>query len=82
MGEAGIPVLGYNFSLAGVCGRVTAPLGRGHAITLGMDGPAEDVPIPNGVIWNMVYDSAALRVLCLPFRTRNCGADWKDFWKM
>ena len=31
MGEAGIPVLGYNFSLAGVCGRVTAPLGRGHA---------------------------------------------------
>ncbi len=31
LGEAGIPVLGYNFSLAGVCGRVTAPLGRGHA---------------------------------------------------
>ena len=59
MGEAGIPVLGYNFSLAGVCGRVTAPLGRGHAITLGMDGPADDVPIPNGVIWNMVYDSSA-----------------------
>jgi mannonate dehydratase len=57
MGEAGIPVLGYNFSLAGVCGRVTAPLGRGHAITLGMDGPAEDVPIPNGMIWNMVYDA-------------------------
>ena len=61
MGEAGIPVLGYNFSLAGVCGRVTAPLGRGHAVTLGMDGPAEDVPIPNGMIWNMVYDPAALR---------------------
>ena len=59
MGEAGIPVLGYNFSLAGVCGRVTAPLGRGHAVTLGMDGPAEDVPIPNGMIWNMVYDPAA-----------------------
>ena len=59
MGEAGIPVLGYNFSLAGVCGRVTAPLGRGDAITLGMDGPAEDVPIPNGMIWNMVYDRNA-----------------------
>jgi mannonate dehydratase len=27
LGEAGIPVLGYNFSLAGVCGRVTAPQG-------------------------------------------------------
>jgi|HubBroStandDraft_6_1064221.scaffolds.fasta_scaffold05915_6 mannonate dehydratase len=59
LGEAGIPVLGYNFSLAGVCGRVTAPLGRGHAITLGMDGPAEDIPIPNGMIWNMVYDRSA-----------------------
>ena len=59
LGEAGIPVLGYNFSLAGVCGRVTAPQGRGRAITLGMDGPAEDVPIPNGMIWNMVYDPDA-----------------------
>jgi len=59
MGEAGIPVLGYNFSLAGVCGRVTGPRGRGHAITVGMDGPAEDVPIPKGTIWNMVYDPSA-----------------------
>ena len=59
MGEAGIPILGYNFSLAGVCGRVTAPLGRGRAVTVGMDGPAEDVPVPNGTIWNMVYDVAA-----------------------
>ncbi len=59
MGEAGIPVLGYNFSLAGVCGRVTTPGGRGNAITLGMDGPADDIPIPIGTIWNMIYDSDA-----------------------
>jgi mannonate dehydratase len=59
MGEAGIPVLGYNFSLAGVCGRVNAPLGRGRAITVGMDGPVDDVPLPNGTIWNMVYDRSA-----------------------
>jgi mannonate dehydratase len=52
-------VLGYNFSLAGVCGRVTAPLGRGHALTVGMDGSAEEVPVPNGTIWNMVYDRNA-----------------------
>jgi len=58
VGEAGIPVLGYNFSLAGVCGRITAPLGRGRANTLGMDGPA-DVPIPNGMVWNMIYDRNA-----------------------
>jgi mannonate dehydratase len=60
MGEAGIPVLGYNFSLAGVCGRVTTASGRGRALTLGMDGPADDEPVPRGVVWNMVYDQAAL----------------------
>jgi mannonate dehydratase len=59
LGEAGIPVLGYNFSLAGVCGRVSAPLGRGRALTVGMDGPAEEVPVPNGMVWNMVYDANA-----------------------
>jgi mannonate dehydratase len=59
LGEAGIPVLGYNFSIAGVCGRVTAPGGRGGAITLGMDGPADDVPVPQGMVWNMVYDANA-----------------------
>jgi len=59
MGEAGIPVLGYNFSLAGVCGRVTLPAGRGGALTVGMDGPADDEPVPRGVVWNMIYDSNA-----------------------
>jgi len=59
IGEAGIPVLGYNFSLAGVCGRVTTPAGRGGSITLGMDGPADDEPIPNGMVWNMTYDEQA-----------------------
>jgi mannonate dehydratase len=59
MGEACIPVLGYNFSLAGVCGRVTTSSGRGGALTLGMDGPADDEPVPNGVVWNMIYDQSA-----------------------
>ena len=58
MGEAGIPVLGYNFSLAGVCGRVSGLNGRGGASTVGMDGPA-DMPIPNGMVWNMIYDRDA-----------------------
>ena len=58
MGEAGIPVLGYNFSLAGVCGRVSGPFARGGALSVGMDGPVDD-PMPNGVVWNMVYDRAA-----------------------
>src|SRR5208337_1128322 len=58
MGEAGIPVLGYNFSLAGVCGRVSGPFGRGGALSVGMDGPVE-APMPNGVVWNMIYDRNA-----------------------
>jgi mannonate dehydratase len=54
IGEAGIPILGYNFSLAGVCGRVTGPFARGGAVSVGMDGPF-DVPMPRGTVWNMVY---------------------------
>jgi mannonate dehydratase len=61
MGEVGIPVLGYNFSLAGVCGRVATSSGRGRAVTVGMDGPADEEPVPNGVVWNMIYDSNAPR---------------------
>lgn len=59
LGEAEIPVLGYNFSLAGVCGRVSGPWGRGGAVTVGMDGPADDVPMPNGTVWNMTYEPQA-----------------------
>jgi mannonate dehydratase len=59
IGAAGIPVLGYNFSLGGVCGRVTDNSGRGGAVTVGMDGPADDEGIPNGMVWNMVYDPNA-----------------------
>lgn len=58
MGEAGIPTLGYNFSLAGVCGRIRGPFARGGAISVGLDGPVE-TPIPNGMVWNMIYDQHA-----------------------
>ena len=58
VGRAGIPVIGYNFSLAGVAGRVKGAWGRGGAEVVGMDGPY-DKPIPNGMVWNMVYDKNA-----------------------
>jgi len=58
VGKAGIPVIGYNFSLAGVCSRVTGPFARGSAVSVGMDG-VDHRPIPNGMIWNMIYDAAA-----------------------
>jgi mannonate dehydratase len=58
LGKAGVPVMGYNFSLAGVTGRVTGPFARGGALSVGMDGPL-DTPMPNGMVWNMIYDPHA-----------------------
>ena len=60
VGEAGIPIIGYNFSIAGVCGRVKAPFARGDAFSVGMEGPF-DVPMPRGMAWNMIYDPDATR---------------------
>lgn len=54
MGEAGIPVMGYNFSIAGVCSRKTAPVGRGKARTVVMD-EVDQTPLPKGMVWNMAY---------------------------
>jgi mannonate dehydratase len=58
VGEAGIPIIGYNFSIAGVCGRVKRPFARGDALSIGMDGPC-DTPMPLGMAWNMIYDGNA-----------------------
>lgn len=58
MGEAQIPILGYNFSIAGVAGRTSGPFARGGAASVGMEGP-EDAPMPNGIVWNMIYDASA-----------------------
>jgi mannonate dehydratase len=58
MGEAGIGTLGYNFSIAGVTGRTSGPFARGGAESVGMDGPVDE-PIPNGQVWNMIYDPNA-----------------------
>lgn len=59
VGRAGIPVFGYNFSIAGVAGRVKGRFARGEAEAVGMDG-AYDKPMPNGMVWNMVYDRNAV----------------------
>ncbi|HXC99238.1 MAG TPA: mannonate dehydratase, partial [Verrucomicrobiae bacterium] len=58
VGRAGIPVFGYNFSIAGVAGRVKGKFARGDAEAVGMDGPL-DKPLPHGMVWNMVYDKNA-----------------------
>ncbi|MDO6432211.1 mannonate dehydratase [Flavitalea sp. BT771] len=58
VGAAGIPIMGYNFSLAGVCSRITGNFARGNALSVGMDG-VDDRPVPNGMVWNMIYDTGA-----------------------
>lgn len=58
VGQAGIPCFGYNFSLAGVCSRMEGPFARGGAMSVGVDG-VDDSPVPNGMVWNMIYDSDA-----------------------
>ncbi len=68
-GAAGVPVIGYNFSIAGVWGHVRGPFARGDAETvafLGPKGPAEK-PIPNGEIWNMTYAREAPQGVIEPF---------------
>ncbi|MDN4525182.1 mannonate dehydratase [Fictibacillus fluitans] len=58
MGEVGIPILGYNFSIAGVWGLTEKNVARGKAKTAVFHTPQE-TPIPNGTIWNISYDQLA-----------------------
>jgi mannonate dehydratase len=51
-------VFGYNFSIAGVAGRVKGNFARGNTEAVGMNGPL-DKPMPNGMVWNMVYNKNA-----------------------
>jgi mannonate dehydratase len=55
VGAAGIPTMGYNFSIAGVWGRPDAPTARGGAMSATYDDTPQ-TPIPKGMVWNAVYD--------------------------
>jgi mannonate dehydratase len=59
VGRAGIPVIGYNFSIAGVWGWFKGPHGRGGAVSVGFDAARCEIdrPIPKGMVWNMRYAS-------------------------
>ncbi len=56
-GRAGVPCIGYNFSIAGVWGWSRGPFARGGAASVGFDAGALDTqaPIPDGMVWNMRY---------------------------
>ena len=56
-GRAGIPCIGYNFSIAGVWGWTRGPYARGGAVSVGFElsEVEHQRPIPDGVVWNMRY---------------------------
>jgi mannonate dehydratase len=57
MGRLGIPVLGYNFSIAGVWGWQRKPVARGNAVTavFAIDEFDAESPVPDGMVGNMRY---------------------------
>ena len=57
MGRVGIPVLGYNFSIAGVWGWQRKPIARGGALTavFAIDEFDAQCPLPDGMVGNMRY---------------------------
>lgn len=61
IGRVGIPIMGYNFSIAGVWGWTKGPFGRGQAMAVRYDESRidKDMPMPNGMVWNMIYDPDA-----------------------
>ncbi len=61
IGKAGIPIMGYNFSIAGVWGWTKQHVGRGQAASLVFDSKAVDLstPMPKGMVWNMTYEPDA-----------------------
>jgi mannonate dehydratase len=60
IGRAGIPIMGYYFSVAGAWGRTEGKAARGKAKSAGFHQEAiTETPIPNGTVWNMVYDPNA-----------------------
>ena len=58
VGRVGIPIIGYNFSLAGVCSRVMLPAARGSASSACME-TVDQNPVSNGMVWNMICDEKA-----------------------
>ena len=80
VGQAGIPIMGYNFSIAGVAGRVKGHFARGGAEAVGMDGPF-DKPMPNGMAWNMVYDRNAPPGTVIPATPSQLWQRLQDFFE-
>lgn len=59
VGRAGIGIIGYNFSIAGVWGHSRLGVARGNAVSacLREENAYKEAPIKKGQVWNMVYDN-------------------------
>lgn len=81
MGRVGIPVMGYNFSIAGVWGHVEGPYARGGAVSVGFLGPEgpRETPIPLGQVWNMVYDPHAPAGTIGPISSEQLWSRFEEF---
>lgn len=81
LGKAGIPTWGYYFSIAGVWGRTSGASARGDATAVGYikELVPEETPIPNGQIWNMVYDPNASEGFISPISQDDMWERLKDF---
>lgn len=81
VGKAGIPVFGYNFSIAGVWGHERKPLGRGGADSTCFfcESGGKEYPIPNGQIWNMTYDQNAAEGFIPPISHQELWDRWTYF---
>lgn len=81
VGKAGIPVFGYNFSIAGVWGHERRNAARGGADTACFDreDAGKDLPIPNGEVWNMTYDLNAAPGFVPPVSHEELWQRWTYF---
>ncbi len=57
VGQAGIPIIGYNFSIAGVWGHSRLAVARGEAVSACFreENAYKEAPIQKGSVWNMEY---------------------------
>lgn len=81
IGRVGVPIVGYNFSLAGVWGWTKGPCGRGDAVSVRYDEDEVDLqtPIPNGMVWNMIYDRDANPGTVPPVSQEELWQRYEDF---
>lgn len=81
IGKAGIPVMGYYFSLAGVWGWSPSESGRGKAksVEFILDNIDPETPIPEGMVWNMIYNTGKSTGTVAPVSPEEIWQRYSDF---